>query len=161
VKSIFIPYISDIFKDLSERAKGQNDQSTDYINKYTFLSFLNLPVILSERLFNICTRGQVNVPQKQRQVSLQEFRKLMQRIFYSRVETKMSLVFEIYDFDYDGLISIEDIKIILSHIPSKIQSIGFNDKINSLNLIKQFLDDLVVYMNGQTSVDIKDFRRIN
>ena len=31
-----------------------------------------------------------------------DFRKLMQKIFYSRVETKLNLVFEIYDFDGDG-----------------------------------------------------------
>ena len=50
-------------------------------------------------------------------VSLIDFRKLMQKIFYSQVETKLSFIFDIYDFDGDGKITSEDIKLILSHIP--------------------------------------------
>ncbi len=41
----------------------------------------------------------------------------MFKVYYSKLESKIKLVFDIYDFDSDGLISKEDIRIVLSHIP--------------------------------------------
>jgi len=37
VKSVFIPYITDVFKDHAERAKGANESSSAGINRLTFL----------------------------------------------------------------------------------------------------------------------------
>jgi Ca2+-binding EF-hand superfamily protein len=33
------------------------------------------------------------------------------------VETKIKLAFDIYDFDKDGFIRKEDVRLILSHVP--------------------------------------------
>ena len=41
----------------------------------------------------------------------------MFKIYYSKLEEKIKLVFDIYDFDSDGLISKEDIRLVLSYIP--------------------------------------------
>jgi len=41
----------------------------------------------------------------------------MQKIFYSRADTKMKFVFDIIDSNNDGKISLKDIEIILLHIP--------------------------------------------
>ena len=123
VKAVLIPYFTDIFKDLSERAKFQDTtQKEEGINKYTFMTFMGMPGILNERLFDLATTDPFNsqLKQHQRVVGLSEFRKLMQRIYYSRVETKMGLVFDIYDFNGDGLITIDNIKLILSHIPLSV-----------------------------------------
>jgi Ca2+-binding EF-hand superfamily protein len=43
--------------------------------------------------------------------------KAMFRIYYSPLETKFKLVFDMYDFDGDGMISKEDIHLVLSHVP--------------------------------------------
>ena len=113
VKTVFIPYMTDVFKDLTERAKPLRDNSVG-INKLTFQSFLNLPGILGDRMFTLCSSP---VDGKQKQVQLVEFRKVMQKIFYSRVETKLHLVFDILDFNSDNIVTIEDVKLVLSHIP--------------------------------------------
>ena len=42
----------------------------------------------------------------------------MFKIYYSKLESKIKLVFDIYDFDSDGLISKEDIRLVLSHVPT-------------------------------------------
>ncbi len=41
----------------------------------------------------------------------------MFKIYYSKLESKIKLVFDIYDFDQDGLISKEDIRLVLSYVP--------------------------------------------
>jgi hypothetical protein len=46
--------------------------------------------------------------------------KAMFRIYYSPLETKFKLVFDIYDFDGDGVISKEDVHLVLSHIPMSV-----------------------------------------
>lgn len=41
----------------------------------------------------------------------------MFKIYYSDLDSKIQFTFDIYDFDKDGYISRDDVKIILSHIP--------------------------------------------
>jgi len=144
VKTLFIPYIHDVYKDLAERAKQQEPGpgAMSGINRLTFLQFLNLPGILGERLFKMCSSTG--------QVTLVEFRKLMQKIFYSRVETKLSLVFDLYDFDCDGLISSGDIMLILLHVPLEVQPPTFQDRVNSHNSLLMFTQDLQKFMGGKT-----------
>ena len=43
--------------------------------------------------------------------------KAMFRIYYSPLETKFKLVFDMYDFDNDGVLTREDLHLVLSHIP--------------------------------------------
>jgi Ca2+-binding EF-hand superfamily protein len=43
--------------------------------------------------------------------------KAMFRIYYSPLETKFKLVFDMYDFDNDGVVTREDLHLVLSHIP--------------------------------------------
>jgi Ca2+-binding EF-hand superfamily protein len=46
----------------------------------------------------------------------------MFKVYYSKLESKIKLVFDIYDFDSDGFISKEDIRIVLSHIPLAVNT---------------------------------------
>ena len=39
------------------------------------------------------------------------------KIYYSDLDAKMKLTFEMYDFDMDGYITQEDVRLVLSHIP--------------------------------------------
>jgi len=53
-------------------------------------------------------------------VDQKEFIHAMLKIYYSKLESKLKLVFDFYDFDKDGYISKEDIRLILSHIPIEV-----------------------------------------
>lgn len=59
----------------------------------------------------------VPVPEDQQYIDQKEFMKAMFRIYYSPLETKFKLVFDMYDFDNDGVVSREDLHLVLSHIP--------------------------------------------
>ena len=39
------------------------------------------------------------------------------RLFNSNFDENLDLVFKVFDFDNDGFISKEDIRIVLSHVP--------------------------------------------
>ena len=41
----------------------------------------------------------------------------MTQVSSSTIKEKMKLVFEVYDFDCDGRISMEDVRLVLSYIP--------------------------------------------
>lgn len=49
-----------------------------------------------------------------------EFVAVSGRFFNTSFEAKLKLVFDIYDVDLDGLISGDDIRGILSHIPLEV-----------------------------------------
>jgi Ca2+-binding EF-hand superfamily protein len=80
---------------------------------------VNLPGILSERFFNLVDlSGDSGIADEY--IDSKKFMKAMFRIYYSPLETKFKLVFDMYDFDGDGLISKEDIHLVLSHIPMSV-----------------------------------------
>jgi len=50
-------------------------------------------------------------------IDLREFVHGFFKVYYSNLETKIKLSFDVYDFDRDGYITKEDVRLILSHIP--------------------------------------------
>lgn len=105
-KNVAIPYFKDIFRDLVTQSDNKHK-----INKITILSYSKLPGIIGERLFAVLDLKDSGF------VDLKEFVHGFFKIYYSNLETKMKLAFDIYDFDKDGFIEKEDVRIILSHIP--------------------------------------------
>lgn len=106
-KNVAIPYFKDIYKDLV----GQSGDKSKGINKVTLVAYSHLPGILGERFFAVLDLS------KSGHCDLREFVFGCFKIFYSNLETKMKLCFDIYDFDNDGMISSEDVRLILSHVP--------------------------------------------
>lgn len=106
-KNVAIPYFKDLYKDLvaqgSEKSKG--------INKVTLLQYMNLPGIIGERFADVLDLS------KSEFVDLREFVHGFFKVYYSNLETKIKLSFDMYDFDRDGYITQEDVRLILSHIP--------------------------------------------
>jgi Ca2+-binding EF-hand superfamily protein len=60
-----------------------------------------------------------NNSKNDQRVVLDKFITTMQLVYSSTLEDKMQLVFNIFDFDCDGKISAEDVKLVLSYIPSR------------------------------------------
>lgn len=106
-KNVAIPYFKDIYKDLV----SQSDAKSKGFNKITLLNYSQLPGIIGERLFAVLDlKGQ-------EYVDLREFVHGFFKIYYSNLETKLKLTFDIYDFDKDGFIFKEDVRLVLSHMP--------------------------------------------
>ena len=93
-KSVAIPYFKDIYKDLLQ----QSDQRNKGINKVSILQYAQIPGIIGERFFTVMD---VN---KDEYIDLKEFVYGLFRVYYSNLETKIKLTFDLYDFDHDGFI---------------------------------------------------------
>jgi hypothetical protein len=83
-KNVAIPYFKDIYKDLV----GQSDDKTKGINKITLLTYTNLPGIIGERLFAV-----INLS-KNEYVDLREFIHGFFKVYYSDLDTKIKLTFD-------------------------------------------------------------------
>ena len=76
------------------------------------MEYLSLPGVLSDRLYAV-----LSTDSSDGRVNPEKFFKTMSIIYCSDLITKMGLVFSLYDFDNDGYIQREDVKILLSYIP--------------------------------------------
>ena len=143
-------YLSTIFSDLAKRSK----EPEKGIEKLTFNKYYELPGIISDRLFSVLDRN------KNEFLDHAEFVLGMKTLF-ARGETFNSLakfVFKIYDFDSDGIINKEDVKLILSYVPlnkrksnknlSDIVTEEFKDRIQSQNELVTILQ--IAFGNKET-----------
>ena len=137
----FQNYLSTVWGDLSRRSK----EPEKGIEKLTFIKYYELPGIISDRLFSVLDRD------KNGFLDHAEF-VLGMRTLFARGETFNSLakfIFKIYDFDRDGIITKEDVKIILSYVPlnksknnknaSDLVPEKFQDRIQSQNELVKIL----------------------
>lgn len=67
--------------------------------------------LIGERVFQLYDIQGKNI------INLKNFLSASYRFFQASFEEKMKLVFDIFDFDSDGIIAEEEIRAILSHIP--------------------------------------------
>ena len=169
----FEAYLKDVWSDLYSRvSKNKNDPKEKEIkltglSKIIFNSYYNLPGIIGERLFNAFdanTNGSIE---------LIEFVDSMKTLFSEDYEKNTKFIFDFYDFDNDGKINKEDIRVILSYItltyndnnPEKktVDKIGISIK-HRLTGQEELNDILDNCFNNEhikhKKIDYKDFRYI-
>ena len=83
-KNVAIPYFKDIYKDLV----AQSDDKTKGINKVTLLTYCNLPGIIGDRFIQVLDLS------KNSYIDLREFVHGFFKIYYSNLETKIKLSFD-------------------------------------------------------------------
>lgn len=84
-KNVAIPYFKDIFKDLV----AQSDDKTKGINKVTFLTYTNLPGMIGDRFFAVLDLSKTGY------IDLREFVHGFFKVYYSNLETKMKMTFDV------------------------------------------------------------------
>lgn len=105
-KDAFTLYVKSMWQDL----KNRSDSQERGIDKLTFLSYYQLPGIISHRLFSVFDVNQDNY------LTLNEFYHGMLVLFVKCFNDSCKLVFDLYDADKDGYISKDDIKSVLQYI---------------------------------------------
>jgi hypothetical protein len=80
------------------------------ISRVIYLKFVDLPGIIGERVFNISDKN------KDGFLSFMEFCSTILRLNSSDTNIKMKLIFDIFDFDGDGILNKEDIKTVMVHL---------------------------------------------
>ena len=153
----FTQYLKQVWKDLSGRAQGEKDG----IDKITFQKYYELPGLISERLFSVFDssgRGYL---------SLNDFTNNMLILFSSDFEQLLQFIMKFYDFDNDGKITKEDIRVVLSYVPIykkskksgslKFEIDNFEDR---LKCQKELHDKLDIIFEDKQSLNLEEFTSI-
>lgn len=102
----FSLYVKSVWKDLVQRS----DKIDLGVNKLTFIQYYHLPGIISERLFAVFDADCDGY------LSNSDFYNGMMTLFSKPFEDLLFFIFNLFDTDFDGKISKEDIKIIIQYI---------------------------------------------
>ncbi len=141
----FTQYLKQVWKDLNSRS---GDESSKGIDKVTFKQYYNLPGIISERLFSVFDSENTGY------LSLQNFTEKMLILFSSDLDKLLQFILDFYDFDKDGKITKEDVRIVLSYVPIykkrknkkneglKLDTNDFNDRIVLQKELHEKLDNI-------------------
>lgn len=155
-KEIFQNYLREIWSDLSKR--DLNLHKEQGISRSLFYKFIQLPLIISERLFNILAVENPN------HLSLGEFEYGMTNLFlddYSVYQDKyatMKIIFDIYDFDGNGFITKDDISLILIYVPFKGNEYDYSKYVNN----KMDVDNLVsIALGCKEIITFDDFEKLS
>lgn len=119
-KKAFNNYLRDLWPDLlNRRIKNENDkvinrkqQDSVGITKLIFSNYYYLPGIIGERLFHVFDSKKKDL------LEFNVFKTGMNTLFCDNYYYILRFIFDFYDFDDDGRISKEDIRVILSYVES-------------------------------------------
>ena len=153
----FSQYLKQIWKDLSGRSEGENEG----IDKITFQKYYELPGLISERLFSVFNSSDT------RYLSLDDFINNMLILYSSNFESLLTFIFKFYDFDNDGKITKEDVRIVLSYVPVykkrkssntlKFEIDDFQDRLQSQKELHKNLDSI---FGSKGTMNIEEFANI-
>ena len=153
----FTQYLKQVWKDLNSRS---GDESSKGIDKVTFKQYYNLQGIISERLFTVFDSENTGY------LSLQNFTEKMLILFSSDLDKLLQFILDFYDFDKDGKITKEDVRIVLSYVPIykkrknkkneglKFDTDDFNDRIVLQKELHEKLDNI---FEKKESIDLNEF----
>ena len=107
--SLFRKYLQEIFLDLSTKSEKSENK---YITLLTFFDYIKLPVFIAEKLFNsLCTSN------NKEGLTEEEFVDGFFKLYMGTFQETSKIIFNLLDFDKDGVIKKEDVKLILSYLP--------------------------------------------
>ena len=102
-KNALNQFLDIIFLDLS----GRVEKTSEAISFNTFSLFFQVPLFLSKRIFNSIQKAKATCLTKE------EFKYNLTKIYCGDFNEKLQYYFTFLDIDSDGLINLDDIKIIL------------------------------------------------
>ena len=169
----FEAYLKDVWVDLYSRVtQNKNDPKEKSVklsglSKVIFNSYYNLPGIIGDRLFKVFDTNFND------SIELTEFVEGMRTLFFEDYEKTSRFIFDFYDFDHDGKINQEDIRVVLSYITltysdsnsekkiADTNNISYKNRLTSQEELVNILNTCFTDKNIKNSkIDFKDFKYI-
>ena len=101
-------YLTEVFKDLANTVDNQNKK---FMTKMAFYDYIKLPIYITEKVFNsfskLTSQG----------LCEEEFVTNFFKLYKGSFEETIEIIFNILDFDKDGIIKKEEVKILLCQLP--------------------------------------------
>ena len=94
-EELFIIYLKEVYKDLADRDEINRKKG---IMKLVFFEYLKLPMFISDKVFTVFDED------KDGFLSSKEFILGMNKLYNGSYQDTIKLIFDILDFNYDGLI---------------------------------------------------------
>lgn len=132
--NLFSLYSEEVYRDLCSREDSKKKLG---MSRLTFYGYIKLPVLLADKLFNALDRNDDGY------LSKKEFVDGLFMLYYGSFKQTAKIVFNMYDFDKDGFIKKEDIKILFSYLPLKNEEL----QNESLEEIDSILDSIKINKN--------------
>ena len=116
---LFKKYLQEILNDLSNR--GAKNKNIKYMSRTTFYDYIKLPIFIAEKLFSSFSNRNKDV------LALEEFVDGLFNLYTGSFEDTARIIFNLLDFNKDGLINNDDVKIIISYLPLSNNNIIDNE----------------------------------
>lgn len=107
--SLFVKYLQEVFVDLSKKI---NKTKMKYLPRLTFYDYIKLPLFISEKLYN-----SFSISGYKEGLTQEEFVSGFYKLYAGSFQDTTKIIFNLLDFDKDGIIKKDDVKIILSYLP--------------------------------------------
>jgi len=144
-KETFSNYITEIYQDLAET--GEKCNKGIHFNRFSDL-IPECPVFLASKFFNsLLTKEN----KSKSYLSTNEFLSVLIVLKFGTYEEVLRLIFNIFDFDRDGFIKAEDVKLVISFLPLKLNNPNpeYLYQMESLNELDKVIID--TFLNSEIS----------
>jgi hypothetical protein len=101
-------YLRNIFNDLVSRENNNREEKS--IEKITFIEYMNIPYIVGEKIFKVFNKN------KDGFMNQKEFITGIINLYSGSLEETEEMIFNLLDFDLDGIIIPEDARLLITFI---------------------------------------------
>ena len=105
---LFKNYLKEVFHDLGNSVNKQNKK---FMTRMVFYDYIKLPIFIAEKLFQSFAKSSTQG------LCEEEFVDNFYKLYMGSFEETTNIIFNLLDFDKDGSINKEDVKIILAYLP--------------------------------------------
>ncbi len=143
-------YIDDIFRELlSSRISKKGNLG---ISKRVFIDYTRLPIFIAEKLYK-----SLLIKEEKELLVYESFSNFLKNLYMGSFQITARLIFEIYDFDKDGIIWKSDIKHLLCFLPLKDTEDNKHYHVYQMECLAQLDEYLKLSFKESEKMDFEEF----